>query len=53
MDLGNLVLWGIGIVISILLAFFGVTKIYNRKSQNAKADNGSNIIQSGRDTNLK
>ena len=48
-----MVLWGLGILISILLAFLAVKKINKSRKQIAKADSGSTVIQSGRDTRIK
>jgi hypothetical protein len=52
MELGSLVLWGIGIVIAVVLAFIGAKKISNRQSQRAKAGSNSQIVQSGRNTTI-
>lgn len=52
MDFGDLALWAIGILISVLLAFVGGRWVIKRRSQNAKASGSSTIIQSGRDTRL-
>jgi hypothetical protein len=49
----DVVLWGLGIVIAILLAFLGIKKVVRQRTQTAKATKNSTVIQSGRDTSLK
>lgn len=49
----EIILWGLGIVVSVLLAFVGGKWVTNHRSQNAKANGTSTVIQSGRDTHLK
>lgn len=49
----DMLLWAVGVLISIALAFVAGKWVINRSSQNAKASKGSTIIQSGRDTKLK
>lgn len=48
----ELVLWGIGIVVAIVLAFYGVKKVRS-STQVQKTGSGSTSIQSGRDTKIK
>lgn len=52
-NLINVVLWAVGILIAVLLAFLGVKRVTRKKSQTANAKANSTIIQSGRDTRLK
>lgn len=53
MDVGNLILWGIGIVVSVVLAVMGHRALKSYRNQNQKVDGRSVGIQSGRDTNIK
>lgn len=48
----ELVLWAIGIIIAIVLAFYGVKKV-RTSTQIQKTGSNSTSIQSGRDTKIK
>lgn len=52
MDIQNLVLWGIGLIVTIVLGLWGLRVVKSRKSQNQKITGGSTGIQSGRDTKI-
>lgn len=52
MDLQNLVLWGIGLLVTIMLGIWGVRSAQSRRSQTQKAKGGSIAIQSGGDTKI-
>ena len=52
MTMQELVLWSIGVVIAIVLAFYGVKKVRTSR-QVQKTGSGSTSIQSGRDTTIK
>ncbi|MDR6904267.1 beta-lactamase regulating signal transducer with metallopeptidase domain [Rhizobium miluonense] len=49
----DVVLWAVGILISVLLAFLAVKRIRKSQKQSVRAGKGSTVIQSGRDTNIR
>ncbi|WCL54290.1 hypothetical protein [Gimibacter soli] len=53
MSVSEIVLWAIGILITILLAFIGVKKVNQKTRQRARTGDASVVIQSGRDTKIK
>lgn len=52
MDVPNLILWAVALIVSIILALWGVKTVSSRKIQNQKTGVGSTSIQSGRDTKI-
>lgn len=52
MSATELILWGIGILVSIIAGFWATKKIKNSPSQRQKVDSGSIGIQAGRDANI-
>ncbi|MEJ1118867.1 hypothetical protein V9K92_10365 [Phyllobacterium sp. CCNWLW109] len=53
MNSTEVILWGLGIIVSVLLAFLAVKKIRKSRDQKATARDKSTVIQSGRDTHIK
>lgn len=53
MENSDLILWGLGVAISVMLAFLAVKRIRKSRNQSVKADRGATVIQSGRDTSIK
>jgi hypothetical protein len=51
MAASDLILWGIGLVVAVVLALWGAKTITNR-NQSQNAAKGSIAIQSGRDTKI-
>lgn len=49
----DLILWGIGTAITVILGIFGAKKIIKGTHQTQKTTDGSTSIQSGRDTKIK
>jgi hypothetical protein len=52
MDATGIILWAIGILIAIALAFFGAKRISKNRAQKLNAKGGSTAIQAGRDVNI-
>ena len=53
MDTQDLVLWGIGLIVSVIIGVWGLKTVTSRKIQNQKTGERSISIQSGRDTNVR
>jgi uncharacterized membrane protein YjfL (UPF0719 family) len=52
MDIQSLILWGISLIVTIVIGFFGVQMVKSRKSQNQKISENSVGIQSGKNTKI-
>lgn len=45
--------WAIGVLVTLIVGFFAVKKVIKSRTQTARADRGSTVIQSGRDTKIE
>ncbi len=52
MDIENLILWGIGLIVTIVIGLWGRQILKSSKSQNQSVSGSSVGIQSGKDTKI-